>query len=164
MSALPKFGKKQARLVRVAFQIRRSRVSGKIGHGCRNRLPLTIVMDDMGVTEARTWKFELPKITVRELLRSRVAREVEFYIRIGPRFSRDSFSRKSRSGFSTAIVCRGCARSIRNSSSNGAIRAFRRTHLCCWQADDRSKRWTKRSTSRPRTGVEFLKLVPLAGG
>jgi hypothetical protein len=121
-------------------------------------------MDDMGVTEARTWEFELPKITVRELLRSRVAREVEFYNTNRPEIFQGLVQPEESERILNGYRLPRVRPLDPEQQFERAIRAFRRTHLCCWQADDRSKRWTKRSTSRPRTGVEFLKLVPLAGG
>ena len=117
-----------------------------------------------GPAEARDWEFELPKITLRALLHSRVAREVESYNANRPEIFQGLVqpeeSERILNGYRLAR-----ARPLdAEQQYERAIRAFQSNGFVVLAGGRQVESLDEEIDLETVEEVEFLKLVPLVGG
>jgi hypothetical protein len=114
--------------------------------------------------EARNWEFELPKITLRELLRSRVAREVQSYNTNRPEIFHGLVQPEESERILNGYRLHRARPLDADQQYERALRAFQANAFVVLAGGRQIESLDEEIDLETAGEVEFLKLVPLVGG
>jgi hypothetical protein len=114
--------------------------------------------------EAHNWEFELPKITLRELLRSRVAREVESYNTNRPEIFQGLVQPEESERILNGYRLQRERPLDAQQQYERALRAFQANAFVVLAGGRQIESLDEEIDLETAGEVEFLKLVPLVGG
>jgi hypothetical protein len=115
-------------------------------------------------SEAHEWEFELPRITLRALLRSRVAREVEAYNVKLPEVFHGLVQPEESERILNGYRLQRARPLDAEQQYQRAIRAFNTNGFVVLAGGRQIESLDEEIDLETATEVEFLKLVPLIGG
>jgi hypothetical protein len=115
-------------------------------------------------SEIRDWEFETPRITVRTLLRSRVAREVESYNTNRPEIFQGLVQPDESERILNGYRLKRARPLDVDQQYERALRAFQTNGFLVLAGGRQIESLDEEIDLEIATEVEFLKLVPLVGG
>lgn len=131
-------------------------------------MPTTLTIHDESMTGQSTGSIELEflteRITVRELIRSRVYQEVQDYNRKTPDYFRGLIQPTDTEQTLNGFKLRQRRQIDWKQQFDKAIEAFQRNGFFILIDDRQAESLDQEITLRPQTKVSFVKLVQLVGG